>query len=141
MDWCGWSLALRGFCIGGWGRERWAGAVNLDIWPSIAQQVRDQLAQTGLSGLAFPLQTPHPSAQFLLITQKKDVMFVMPGGASLDRRVQGDTDPSAGDAHPYLKASVSDLWVAVLSVVLVSSHPEMDLTQSFWRIFPQITAI
>lgn len=71
VDWCGRSLAPRGLCIGGRGRKRRVGVVNLDIWPPIAQQVRGQLAQTGLSGLAFPLQTPHPSAQFLLIRQRK----------------------------------------------------------------------
>lgn len=71
------------------------GGVNLDIWPPIMQQVRGQLAKAGLSGLAFPPQTPHPSAEFLPVTKKQDVIRVMPWGASLDRRVQGDTDPLA----------------------------------------------
>lgn len=52
--------------------------VNLDIWPPIVQQVRGQLAQTGLSRLAFPPETPHPSAEFLLVTKKQNVIRVMP---------------------------------------------------------------
>lgn len=32
-------------------------------------------------------------------------------GTSIHRRVQADTDPCY-DAHPYLKGSAGDLWVA-----------------------------
>lgn len=92
------------------------GGVNLDIWPPTEQQVRGQLAQTGLSGLAFPLQTPHPSAQFLLIKQRKTSSPRWPVARLLTDACRVTLIPRC-DAHPYLKASVGDLCVAVLGAL------------------------
>lgn len=40
-------------------------------------------------------------------------------GTSIHWRVQGDTDPRY-DAHPYLKGSVGDLWVAIFGTLGLS---------------------
>lgn len=49
-------------------------------------------------------------------------------GTSIHRRVQGDTDPCY-DAHPYLKGSVGDLWVAGFGALQVScSHGSLQNT-------------
>lgn len=59
-------------------------------------------------GLVFPLKTPHPSAEF-----SPHISFSMIAwGTSIHRRVRVDTDPCY-DAHPYLKGSAGDLWVAL----------------------------
>lgn len=41
-------------------------------------------------------------------------------GTSIHRRVLGDTDPCY-DAHPYLKGSAGDLWVALCGTLGLSS--------------------
>lgn len=40
-------------------------------------------------------------------------------GTSIHRRVRGDTDPCY-DAHPYLKGSAGDLWVALSGTLRLS---------------------
>lgn len=54
-------------------------------------------------------------------------------GSSIHGRVQRDTDPSY-DAHPYLKASVGDLWGDQFSARLGPHAARCP-------IFPQITVM
>lgn len=61
------------FVLGvGW---TWVAVFNLDIWPPIAKQVRGQLVQTGL---AVSLGAAHPSAQFLVTTQRRTSSLLHP---------------------------------------------------------------
>lgn len=142
VDWCGRSLALGGLYwwlgeveVGG------GGVVNLDIWPPIVQQVWGQLVQTGLSGLAVPLQTPHPSAEFLLITQRKMSSPRCPAARLFTDACRVTLIPPLWRPSIFKGASVGDLWVAILCALGLLVHPEMDLMQCFCGIFPQITAI
>lgn len=59
-------------------------------------------------------------------------------GASIHRRVLGDTDPCY-DAHPYLKGTTGDLWVALFLVSL--GFPAATESGVIHLLDIQITAI
>lgn len=55
-------------------------------------------------------------------------------GTSIHWRVQGDTDPRY-DAHPYLKGSVGDLWVAIFGTLGLFSCSHRILRNTFGGYF------
>lgn len=82
------------------------------MWPSIIRQVQASCPNRSV----FSPKTPHPSADFLLISFLHDYLR--------HRRVRSDIDPCY-DAHPYLKGSAGDLWVALSGTLGLSCTHRM----------------
>lgn len=91
--------------MSGWGLILWGiWGVNLDIWPPIIQQVQPSCPNR--SGFS-------PKNTSSICWTSPHISFSMIAwGISIHRRVLGDIDPCC-DAHPYLKGSTGDLWVAL----------------------------
>lgn len=104
----GWGLALWGVC-----------EVNTDIWHAIMQQVH--ATWPNRSGFS-----PKNTSSICQISPHISFSTVA-WGASIHRRVRGDTDPSY-DAHPYLKGVQATCGWPYVAPLGSSAHTASSVT-------------